>query len=275
MSFSWIDRDRQRQELTSCKTIEDEAERLSDEIDRLMPLSLSTDLMIRDAARQSIRTASERLEQLHADLERWNAYADDSNEQAAAALVEQIDTLPTALGAAMLVVDLHDEHDGVLSETAGDPHARARIIAGPMTATQAAAIAAAGVRAPLPEDATYQQAKEWLDRQPRFARARSSDGGWFVWVDSEDHVLRLVDPLPIERELVALAGKLDAVRPRLVAHEERVSLYAAVLAANEHLARGLVLQSDLERFRREAAAREETEWSRYAVDWRSKRNKTS
>lgn len=272
MTFVWFDRHRGRHELTSCQPIEDEAEALSSEIDRLVLLSLSNEPTVREPARNAIRVATDRLEQLRADLGRWNAYADEMTAKAAATLVEQIDLLPTMLRAAVLVVDLHDEHDMVLCEAAGDPDAQAAVFAGGMTATQQAAIDATGIRAPLPASATYEQAKAWLDREPRFARARSSDGGWFAWVDNEDKVLRLVDPLPIERELVALISKLEALRPRLVAPTERHSLYDAVLAANAHLGRGLVLQSDLERFQREAKDREGADWSRYAADWRSKRN---
>lgn len=142
----------------------------------------------------------------------------------------------------------------------------------PMTAIQRRAIAAcASLTAPA-DTATRGEAKAWLDAEPRFARNGQVDGGWFAWVDRHGHAHRLGDPLMIEREVAVMARELTALRPALTGTGSVDALYEAVEAGFASWTRLRVLQGDLERFDREATAREDAAWTAFAADWRTKRN---
>lgn len=141
-----------------------------------------------------------------------------------------------------------------------------------MTEHQRQAIAACASRTAPPDTATRGEAKTWLDAQPRFARGSQVDGGWFGWVDRNGHAHRLIDPLPIEREAAGIAKELAALRAALTGTETADALYEAVDAGVASWERLKILQGDLERFDREATAREDTAWTANAADWRSKRN---
>lgn len=273
MTFVWINRDGRHLELDSPKPIEEEAEAVSREIDALVDLLNDPEQQMRGPARDATRLLNERLSVLRSELDRWNAQAMAAANAVADALHEQIDRLPEILGQTLLVVRLHDDHQQIIDITAGAPNTRADLMAGPMTGLQRQAIAAVGSRNSPPATATREQAQTWLDHQPRFVRQRHADNGWFVWIDRHGHAHRLIDPLPIEREVAAIASELAALRPRLVDRVDPAVLYATVIAGTASWGRLQILKEDLERFEQDDIAREDVEWNRYAADWRSKRSK--
>ncbi len=273
MTFVWIDPRGQRHELTHYQPIMDEVEATSREIDALVGLADGEDAMMRSTARDAIRTADIRLARLRGDLERWNAHSNEQNRSAATALLAAIDALPGAIADVSLVVALHDEHDALIERTGGDLDARQAALAAHMTTAQRRAIVASGSRTPPEDTATRAKAKAWLDAHPRFTRPGGTDGGWFGWTDRHDHAHRISDPLPIEREMVAVATDLINARAALTNVIEPELLYEAVTEGNASLERLALLEHDLERFELADKAREDSAWSKYAADWRSKRTK--
>jgi hypothetical protein len=273
-AFVWTDRDGQRHELNSPARIEAEVAEVAREMDGYVALLDSPDRMLRDPARTAIGRLRPRLEQLRADLARWNEHAIAIIRGDAMNLAARIEELPGMIADVLLVVELHGEHARLMAVTNDAPQMRARRLAEPMTAHQRQAIAVCASRIAPPGTATRGEAKAWLDAQPRFARAGQVDGGWFGWVDRNGHAHRLGDALPIEREVAAIAKELAALRPALTGASNADTLYEAVDAGGASWARLQILQGDLERYDREATAREDTAWTAYAADWRSKR-KTS
>lgn len=274
MSFAWKDRDERSHDLESFEPILAEAETISREIDDLVALLENEERMIRDRARALLQPLQARLEQLQRDVARWNAYAGAETRRAAGALLHEIGALPGRIGGVALVVALHDEHQRTIDVTDGAPRTRADIMAGGMTLTQDRAIAACRSRTPPPARASRAEAKAWLDNQPMFARRLSVDGGWFAWTDRHRHAHRLVDPLPIEREVVALAAELTAMRSSLANTDDPVALYSAVKTASDWAERLSILEADLERFGSEAEARDLAACKAYAADWRGKRTRS-
>lgn len=273
MTFAWIDRMGRHHSLDDPAPIVAEAEAIAREIDRLVPGIENSDLKIRDTARQLIVPLVARLEARNADLDRWNAHANRQTVAAATELAGQIERLPATIAAVTLVVALHDEHDRMLATTSGAPQTRASILAGRATVTQRRAFMAIDIRSMPPETMTRGEAWTALGEEPRFARRRSDTDGWFAWADRQAHAHRLVDPLPIERELVGLAGELAEMLPALRDHSAPDALFATVQAAATRWERLTILKQDLERFGREAGARDLNECKQFAADWRSKRNK--
>lgn len=273
MTFVWLDPRGQRHELGSYQPIMDEIEATSREIDALVGLADGDDAMMRSTARDAIRTADARLDRLRGDLERWNVHSDEQTRRAATGLLAAIDALPGAIADVTLVVALHDEHDGLIERTGGDLDARQAALAASMTTAQRRAIAASGSRTPPEDSATRVEAKAWLDAHPRFARGGGTDGGWFGWTDRHDHAHRISDPLPIEREMVAVTTDLITARAALTNVTAPDMLYEAVTEANASLERLAILKHDLELFEQAEKAREDSAWSRCAADWRSKRTK--
>lgn len=274
MSFTWTDRDGRRHDLTKPKPMEDEAEAFAREIDRYLDLAADPDPLMRNPARAATRAAHARLETLHADLVRWNAHADGETRRAAAELAGRIDGLPDTMAAVMLVVALHDEHDQMIRNTAGDPHVLAAQLAEPMTETQGRAIAAIGMRAPPFGSGVRGKVNAWLDTQADFARSGAIDGGWFTWIDRHGHAHRLHNTLMIEREMVAIACELQVLKAGLFNTVAPMALHADVTKASTLWERLRLLQCELDRFVCEATAREDTQWSSYAADWRTKRSTT-
>lgn len=270
-AFVWIDRDGRRHELGSPAPIEAEATALASEMDGCVALLDSPERQIRDPARAALRQLQLRLEQLRADLARWNEHAVAMTRLEAAKLAKEIERLPTMIADAVLVVSLHDEHDLILKATAGAPDTRARVLAGPATPLQRRAVAACSSRTPPPDTATRGEAKAWLDAQPKFARDVRVDGGWFDWTDRAGHAHRLASPLAIEREAAVIAAELAKLRPALVAGDDPAALYKALNLGVASWERLRSLKSELERFDREHEAREDAAWTAYAADWRSKR----
>jgi len=270
-SFVWTDRDRRQRELDSPAPIEAEAAAIAQEMDHFIDLLGDPSGMIRDPARAAIGRLQLRLAQLRDDLARWNAHAMAITRAEAARLIQQIDKLPTILADVLLVVAIHGEHDRIMAATAAAPETRAQLMAAPMTPLQRRAIVACASRLAPPDNATREQAKAWLDGQPRFARRNKADDGWFAWIDRNGHAHRLVDPLAIETEVGVIAAELADLRPALAGTEAPIALYPAVIAGFASWERLQILEGDLERFDREATAREDAAWEAYAADWRSKR----
>lgn len=272
--FVWTDRQGQRHELDNPALIEAEAAALAQEMDRYVDMLDNPDRMIRDPARAAIGRLQSKLKRLSDDLTSWNDHAIAVTRAEAAKLAEQIDRLPTTLADVLLVVGLNDEHNRILAITSGAPEMRARALDEPMTTLQRGAITACASRAAPPDTATRCEAKAWLDQQPRFERRRHADDGWFAWIDRKGYAHRLADPLAIEREVAKIAKELGELCPTLTDPTEPDALYTAVIAGAASWERLSRLQQDLERFDREATARDNAAWSTYAADWRSKR-KTS
>lgn len=273
-AFVWTDRDGRDWELNSPTRIEAEAAAVATELDRYVDILEGPERALRDTARAAISRVQPRLKQLHSDLAHWNDHALAVTRAEATKLAEQIDRLPAAIADALLVVELHGEHGRLLAITTDAPDMRARRLAEPMTAHQRQAITACASRTAPADTATRGQAKTWLDAQPRFARGGPVDGGWFGWVDRKGYAHRLTDPLAIEREVASIAKELAGLRPALTEPGTIDALYDAVDAGVASWERLQILQGDLQRFDREATAREDTAWTAYAADWRSKR-KTS
>lgn len=272
MTFVWIDPDGYRLELDSPASIEAEAEAVARDIDRFVGLLENPDRMIRDPARNAINALQLKLTRLHGDLARWNTHAVAVTEREAVTLVRYIDELPANLADVLLVVDLHDEQQQMLDATSATPDIRARSLASPMTVIQRRAITACASRNP-PVEPTRGEAMAWLDNQPRYARSLAIDGGWFAWIDRRGHAHRLIDPLAIEREVAAIAVELAAVQPALASTGAADTLYATVHEAFTLFERLQSLQGNLERFEREAQARDLHACKTFAADWRSKRRK--
>lgn len=270
-SFVWTDRDRRQRELDSPALIEAEATAIAEEMDHYIELLGDPSGMIRDPARAAIGKLQLRLAQLRNDLARWNAHAMDITRAEAARLIEQIDKLPTILADVLLVVALHDENDRIIAATAAAPEKRPQLMPVPMTPLQRRAIVACASRVAPPGNATREEAKTWLDGQPRFARRGAADDGWFAWTDRNKHAHRLVDPLAIETEVAVIASELADLRPALAGMDAPSALDSAVITGFASWERLQILQGDLERFDREATAREDAAWDAYAADWRSKR----
>lgn len=273
-AFVWIDRDGRRHELDSPARIEAEAAAIAQEMDRYVDILDGGDRMLRDTARTAIGRLRLRLEQLRADLASWNEHAVAVIGGEAMSLAKQIDELPGMIADVLLVVELHGEHARLMAVTNDAPEMRARRLAEPMTAHQRQAIDACASRTAPASTATRGEAGEWLDAQQRFARRGRVDGGWFAWVDRNGHAHRLADPLMIEREVVTIAKELAKLYPALTGNTAPDELYTAVDTGFASWARLQILKGDLERYDREATAREDTAWTAYAADWRSKRKTT-
>lgn len=274
MTFKWIDARGELHELTECQPIIDEVEAISGDIDGFLVLVSDDNADVRDPARNAIRKAHARLGRLSSDLEHWDRHVESQTRRAAAELVSAIDALPAAIGKVALVVALHDEQNELVEHTGGDPDARQTALEEPMTSAQRRAIAACDSRTPPKDTANRAEAKAWLDAQPQFSRAAGGvDGGWFAWTDRHHHAHRIADPLPIEREVIAVANELIGSRAALANVSDPHDLYQTVTQASVLLERLKLLQGDLDRFDQESEAREISAWSKYAADWRSKRMK--
>ncbi len=273
-AFIWTDRDGRRHELDRPAPIEAEAVAVAQEMDRYVDLLDGADRLLRDTARRAIRNLRLRLAQLRTDLADWNDHAITITRGEGAALVEQIDRLPGMIADVSLVVELHGEQARLTAISSGSPEMLARMLDESITDVQRRAIAASGSRTAPPDTATRGEAKAWCDAQPRFARGGQVDGGWFGWTDRKGHAHRLSDPLPIEREIAGIAKELAGLRPALTGTGTGDGLYDAVDTAVASWERLSDLKGDLERFDREATAREDTAWTTYAADWRSKRKTT-
>ena len=273
MNFEWTDREGCLHLLTSPALIVEESDAIERQVDRLLPGLENADVKIADTARRLIAPLVARLEQCSADHDRWDAHADRLTLAAAEELCAQIVTLPDGMADAARVVALHDEHDEMLTSTHGKPEKRASMLADRMTVIQRRAFMAIDILSMPAETVTRGEGKAALDLEPRFARSQADTGGWFGWSDRSGHAHRLVDALPIERELVAVAGELTALLPALRDHSDPVALFTIVEGAVALWGRMSILRYDLERFGCEADARHLGACKQFAVDWRSKRNK--
>lgn len=271
MTFTWTDRAGQYYVLTSPHPIEAEGEEIALEVDALIDRIEDVDPVVRDTARDAIAPLQARLVQLAADRDRWNSHAHQLNQTAAADTVKQIDGLHLTLADLLLVVAVHGEHQVMMSETAGQLEKRAAILAERPTEAQRQAVAKCAPETPPAGAVSRGAIMAWLVTQPRFARQPHTDCGWFAWIDRDSAAHRLVDPLSIESEAAAIFVELVKMRPRLAGDSAPDALFGALNTAAALMERLANLQGDLERFDREANARDLEECKRYAADWRSKR----
>lgn len=274
MTFIWRDRAATDFDLASPQLILDEAAAIESEIDADVSSLEIADAAERDRARQAITLRVQRLSQLDQDLKRWNDYASEQTIATAVELISQIDGLPQALGDVMLVVAVHDERDRLSETLRAEPYLKEVMLSQPMTSTQRRAIAMCDDAEAVAATMTRGQATDWLNDQPRFARSATSDGGWFAWIDRHEHAHRLVDALPIEREIVSIAAELAGLKPMLDWLFRADDLFVTVERAFGWMDRLTVLQQDLVRFGHEAEARDLAECKKWAADWRSRRSRT-
>ena len=118
---------------------------------------------------------------------------------------------------------------------------------------------------------SFASAFEHLQRDPLFYRPESDEGGWFEWVDSEGMLCRLASPLAIEREIIAIIGKLFSMIPKLEAilpHFETVEIISSV---DLLIKRVEILEVDLGRFHQESIMRDDKEWECAKREWQDAR----
>lgn len=271
--FFWTNGEGQQLNLDDPTAIEAEMEEISQDIDAVIGMLDDPDRFIRDMARKVIQSHRPRMEKLQADLARWNVHAAALIREGASQLVILIDGLPEMLAEIEAVVSLHDEHEQVIEATWGAPAMQQEFLARPATAIQRWAISVCDSR-DKPLDPTRAEAKAWLDCQPRFARVSNEDDGWFAWIDRHGHAHRLVDPLPIEREMVVFSSELTRLRPALSGSDPVDAVHAAVSSGVASWNRLAILKGDLERFEREAETRDRASCKTFAADWRSKRSES-
>lgn len=270
-AFQWVDRHGVQHIISHYQPMLDEIGVVEAEVDALLPDFESTDRGVRDRARMQIERRHDRLVQLQADILRWNAHADLQTQEAAVDMVRQIEQLGIALQDVRLLVNLYDEHAQLMRDTDTAPEQGADILSGPATPRQLLAISL--VRsAEKPTEPTRAEAWAWLNRQPRYQRSLPSDGGWFIWTDPDGHVHRLVDPLAIERKAITLLYKLHGLRNDLGVKDAPETLFAAVERGVALMDMVNSIKQDLERFDREAEARDLDQCKAFAADWRSRRN---
>lgn len=269
-AFRWSDRHGVDHDLAHYQPIIDEVSAIEAEVDGQLTGLESADRAVRDRARAVIDERRRRLVQLHADILRWNNHAEAETRSAATALAGQIDALSAALKDMRLLVGLHDEHARVLHDSRDAPDRRQAALAGPATPRQMLALTLTHGTM-KPQTPTRAEAWAWLISQPRFHRSPVSDGGWFAWIDPAGHSHRLHDPLPIERMGITILVELEAMRDGLRTEQPLDTLFPQVERGLALLDMVNVLKADLERFDREAEARDLAACKAYTADWRSRR----
>ena len=268
--LKWIDRVGTCHLLDHYQFIVDEIGVLESEIDAQLPGLESPDRAVRDRARQIVENRHHRLVELQADLVRWNGYAEEETRKAAADMLGQIAQLSAALKDMRLLVGLHDEHAQLLHDSRHAPEQREAALAASATSRQVLAIALVE-SATKPDDPTRGEAWEWLSDQPRFQRSLTSDGGWFAWVDPDGHAHRLVDPFAIERMMITCLVQLEAMRADLAMQNPSDALFITVERAFALMNKVNDIKQDLERFDREAAARDLAACRSFVADWRARK----
>jgi hypothetical protein len=268
--FKWTDRFGTSHMLDHYQSMAEEIRVIQGEMDELLPGLESPDREVRDRARPIVEERHHRLVQLQADIVRWNAHADAETQSAAADILGQIAQLGSALQDMRLVVGLHDEHAKLLRDSSDASEQRDAALAGPASPRQMLAIELMHSTS-KPSAPTRAEAWTWLNSQPRFRRTLASDGGWFAWVDPDGHAHRLIDPLPIERMAITLLGQLEAMRDDLGMRDAPERLFITVERGVALMNKVNAIKSDLDRFDREADARDLAQCKAYAADWRSRR----
>ena len=262
--FRWTDATGSTVELYDPRAIQAEAAELTMRVDRLFR---EADLLTGEAKaqkRREIRKAMERLDHLRADAERWDSYVEMETRERAKALANHIRAINENANTLRLVVGLHDEFELVSAKD------RVRLTGKPSFTQQRAAALVTAIEA-KDLGPNFASAFEHLQRDPLFYRPESDEGGWFEWVDSEGMLCRLASPLAIEREIIAIIGKLFTMIPKLEAilpHFETVE----ILGSGDLLFRRLeILQVDLGRFHQESKMRDDKEWECAKKEWQDAR----
>lgn len=267
ITFKWVDRNGLVHALSSPMPIEEEADAISREIDRVLERMKTASADRKSELRLVIRSHSFRLQQLHEDAERWNCHAAEQIDEDAAKLVEYIKKLLTEVQPIMIIALLHREHEELMTDTEN----RDQMLVGEMTRAQRMAVARSTVEPKPSPDATRREVHEWLKGDPAFYRPRTDEGGWFECHDAAGAMHRLLSPLRIEMGIADIANHLCALMPALRGEVSQNEKVHAVETANPAIRRLSVLQVDLERFEREQDEREDDEWHVWETEWRKSR----
>lgn len=271
--FTWIDRHGVHQELGDYQPMVDEFAAIEREINGLLPALESPIPAERDIALEKIIVHRQRLQALQADIARWNAAAAQDTQRAAADINGEIDKLAADARAVRLLINMHDEHDRLLRSAVDDPAQREAILNGPQTGAQLLLLDLVEPDARPDRMLNRGQVWDWFQGRPRFRRGLGDADIWFNWTDPDGHVHRLADPLMIERSLILIVNRLQALQPSLVQGAAPDALYAAVTRATAALHQTRRLMADLARFDREADARHLAACETFAASWRGRNNK--
>lgn len=262
--FSWTDRHGGKHDLETPEAIDDEAEQIATEIDECLQRARAGSPDEVRRMRDQIRQLLARRDQLAEDAKRWNAFALDQAKIAANHLIVEICDFLEEAAPIMLSAALHEEFVQELS----DPSTRARLLDGPMTDLQKAAIEHSQLEPKPPEDATRGEALAWLNKDPAFFRPLSDEGGWFEWHDADGTIHRLASPLRIEQEFGLIANSLDEIATELsenlIPNGSLEDLVSKLAFGESLVSRLHVLQRDLDRFERE---QEDKVWQRFDKQW--------
>lgn len=258
--FRWTDRYGAEHLLDTPQAINAEVEAVAAEIDRGFRALAVARPAKKDEVRDTLRRLFDRLQELHADSERWNASAFQQAKRQAEELAAEIETLKEEALPIVMVARLHKEH----LEEFSSGSARPTLLAQPATATQMRAISMSP-QSPKPSlSITRGEAREWLLNDPVFARPLNDEGGWFEWRDKDGGIHLLASQLQIELEMSSLIDELLALAPHLTNATSQYAASRAILAANEKLARTSVLQLNLEHFARQ---KEDLLWKICQSEW--------
>ena len=267
--FEWVDRYGVLHQLSSPEPIDDEAEAISQEIDKVLVQIENTPPAGKSELRLTIRKHDLRLKQLQTDANRWTRCAYDQLDIDADTLAEHIDKLLIEVQDITIVAVLHQEHEEVMS----DIENRDLMLAGQITKAQRMAVARSTLQPKPGAGATRRQAHEWLKGDPVYYRPRTDEGGWFEWLDSEGVMHRLASPRRIEGEIATIVNDLRKLSPALRGKVSQNDKARAFETANSAISRLSLLQVDLERFGQEQDEREEVEWQTWETEWKRLRTK--
>ena len=266
-SFEWADREGAVHRLISPTPIDEEVEIVSQEIDQLFLEIGHSETGRKTELRMAVGSLAARLETLKADAERWNAFAIEQTRVQAIELAQMIEKLNIEVLPMKIVSSLHSEH---LQAMAEQEH-RDALLAGPATKMQQYAVRRSTVEPKPSAEATRREVAEWLKNDPLLHRPYTDEGGWFEWKDAEGCIHRLLSPLRIENEIASIAKELGEKVPVLRTFSSHSETLHAMEAANALVPRLTVLQADHERFFREDGDREEEEWERFEMQWKTLR----
>ena len=261
----WTDASGAEVELDEPRAIEAEAAALAADIDRLFREVGTLTGEGKEESRREIRKATERLDRLKGDAERWNRQVELEARERAKALANRIRAISNTANTLRLVVSLHEEFERV---SAKNPSR----LAGEPSHTQQNAAALATVREAKNLGPSFVTAFEHLQHDPLFYRSESDEGGWFEWRDGQGVICRLASPLAIEREIDAIIGQLFGMIPKLEAKLPHFETVENLLAAEALWKRLSVLEVNLEGFRRESTIREDEEWECVKREWMAARS---
>ena len=264
--FEWVDREGVCHVLETPDRIDEEVEFISCRIDDLVAGLQHADFDREGELRLMISSHADRLEQLRADAERWNAYASAQLREDAAKLVDEIEQLNRSVWPMTIIANLHDEHLELLRAEHPD-----ELLGGEPTLAQREALAHSTIEVKPSPNAARGEVHEWLKGDPAFYRPMGDEDGWFEWLDADGVLRRLSSPLQIEYEIATLSNALWNQLPVLRGNSSQYDTLQAFETANSVRKRLLVLQADLERFSHEHDGRQEQEWKRFEMEWKKLR----